>query len=137
MSETAKVTFETLKAGPSQLQKKKITVKEWGGDFFITEISATDHKGLVPKIQELAKQDESGTVEQSSAGPLAAKWLSHLLEDVDGKKPDETWLMGQSLRLLMDLSKQALEFNGLTEESRKETEKNSTSPESEKSSESQ
>lgn len=131
-----KITFGTLKAAPSQLKRKEITVPEWGGGrFSIVEISAMMHKEIVPKIQELGKKDEEGHVPQQQAGVLASTWCSYLMEDVDGKNPEFDWLMTQSLKLVTSLAKQALTFNGLSDEVEEDPEKNSPAPEAENSSE--
>ena len=122
----AKVTFADLANGPSRLRRKEITIEEWGGGTFqLLEISGATHKNLIGKIEEIKGDDESPNAEK--AGLLASTWLEHLLVDVEGKSPEKEWLMQQSLRLLIDICNQALEFNGLTEKVRELSEKNSES----------
>lgn len=131
----SKVTFAELSGSPANLRKKEITVKEWGGGtFYLMEISALTHRELMPKIQAIAKKDQSGNIKPEVAGELAATWLSYLLCDEDGKYPEVEWLMKYSLKLLTDLCNDALDFNGLSDDVQSELEKNSESPEQEQSS---
>jgi hypothetical protein len=123
----AKVTFADLASGPSRLKRKEITIEEWGGGtFHLLEISGKTHRELIAKIEEIKGGDSSPNADK--AGLLASTWLEHLLVDEDGNSPDKEWLMQQSLRLLIDICNQALEFNGLTEKIRESSEKNSESP---------
>ena len=132
----AKVTFADLASGPSRLKRKKITIEEWGGGrFYLLEISGTTHRDLVAKIEEIKGGDPDSNQNADKAGLLASTWLECLLVDEEGKSPEKEWLMQQSLRLLIDICNQALEFNGLTDKVRQSSEKNSESREPEASGE--
>ena len=131
-----KVTFADLASGPSRLKRKKIMIEEWGGGrFHLLEISGTTHRDLIGKIEEIKGEDADANPNADKAGLLASTWLEHLLVDEDGKSPEKEWLMQQSLRLLIDICNQALEFNGLTDKVRQSSEKNSESREPETSGE--
>ena len=121
-----KVTFADLASGPSRLRRKEIAIEEWGGGrFWLLEISGTTHRDLVGKIEEIKGEDADSNPNADKAGLLASTWLEYLLVDEDGKSPEKEWLMKQSLRLLIDICNQALEFNGLTDKVRQSSEKNS------------
>jgi hypothetical protein len=129
-----KVTFSELSGQPVKLKRKEVTVEQWGGGkFYLMEISALTHRELMPKIKQIARRDENGDVRPEQAGELSATWLSHLLCDEDGQYPTVEWLMQYSLKLLTDLCNEGLEFNGLSDESEADIEKNSESPDQEPS----